>query len=213
MSNFNNGSQNQGDLIGLKILTNNVMPYSSFIFDNEIAGIIKLIKPITFLDLGAGAGKYGSMIKEINPSIETIAVEIEKDYIEKFNLHSIYKQVWNISVTDIVQPKYFDSNFDVVMIGDILEHLKKSEGVDLLNFLIYRCRWIIIEFPHRYLQNAVGDYTSEAHISVWTENDFSAFERTQIYVKDTQRLIILRGYSENIIPIEKIKLVLKKYVQ
>lgn len=40
------------------------MPYSSFIFDNAIAEIIKIIKPKVVLDLGAGAGKYGSMVKE-----------------------------------------------------------------------------------------------------------------------------------------------------
>jgi hypothetical protein len=119
--------------------------------------------------------------------------------------------VWNISVTDLIQPKYFNLNFDVVMIGDIIEHLKKSEGIDLLNFLIYRCRWVIVEFPHHYEQNAVDGYTSEAHISVWTENDFLPFERTQIYTKNTQRLIILQGYSENAIPVKKIKLALKKY--
>jgi len=186
------------------------MPYSSFIFDNAIAEIIKLIRPKTFFDLGAGAGKYGSMVKEIDSTIETTAIEIEKDYIKKFNLRSIYNQVWNISVTDIVQPKYFDSIFDIVMAGDILEHLKKSEGVDLLNFLIYRCRWIIIEFPYRYLQNTVNDYASEAHISVWAENDFFSFERTRMYAKDTQRLIFLRGYRENDITVKDIDLILKK---
>lgn len=189
------------------------MPYSSFIFDNSIAEIIKLVHPKTFLDLGAGAGKYGSIVKEIDSSIETIAVEIEKDYLEKFNLRSIYKQIWNIPIAGLVRPEYFDSSFDIVMAGDILEHLKKSEGIDLLNFLIYRCRWIIVEFPHRYLQNAVDGYASEAHISVWDESDFLSFERTQMYTKDTQRLIILRGYLENAIPVEKIELVLKKYEQ
>lgn len=186
------------------------MPYSSFIFDNAIAEIIKLIGPKVFLDLGAGAGKYGAMVKEIDPSIETIAVEIEKDYLEKFKLRSIYNQTWNIPVTDLVRSKYFDSRFDIIMFGDILEHLKKSEGVDLLNFLIYRCRWIIVEFPHRYLQNAVDGYTSEAHISVWTENDFLPFERTRMYAKDTQRLIALRGYLEDALPIEKVDQVLEK---
>ena len=162
------------------------MPYTSFIFDNAIAEIIKLVRPKNFLDLGAGAGKYGLMVKEINPAIEAVAVEIQKDYIEKFGLRSIYNQVWNVSVIDIIQPKYFDSIFDVVMVGDILEHLKKSESIDLLNFLIYRCRWIIIEFPHMYLQNIVDNYPSEAHISVWAERDFSSFEHSRMYAKDTQ---------------------------
>ncbi len=187
------------------------MPYSSFIFDNAITEIIKLVQPKTLLDLGAGAGKYGSIAKEISPSIKTTAVEVEKDYIEKFNLSSLYDRVWNIPVSDIIQPKYFDSNFDVIMVGDILEHLKKSEGVDLLNFLIYRCRWIIVEFPHRYLQNAVDGYSSEAHISAWAENDFFSFERTRMYVKDTQRLIILRGYHENNIAVGNIDFILKKH--
>lgn len=189
------------------------MPYSSFIFDDAIAEVIKLIHPRIFLDLGAGAGKYGSLAKEIDSSIEIIAVEVEKDYLEKFNLRSIYKQIWNISITCLIRPEYFNSSFDIVMAGDILEHLKKSEGLDLLNFLIYRCRWIIVEFPHRYLQNTVDGYTSEAHISVWAESDFLSFERTQMYTKDTQRLIVLRGYLENAMSIEKIELVLKKYEQ
>jgi len=170
-----------------------------------------LVQPKTFLDLGAGAGKYGSIAKEITPSIKTTAVEIEKDYIEKFNLPSLYDQVWNIPVFDIIKSKYFDLNFDIIMVGDILEHLKKSEGVDLLNFLIYRCRWIIVEFPHRYLQNAVDGYSSEAHISVWTENDFLSFEQTRMCVKDTQRLIILRGYHENNIAVKDMDFILKKH--
>jgi hypothetical protein len=117
----------------------------------------------------------------------------------------------DIPAINLIRPEYFDSCFDVVMAGDILEHLKKSEGIDLLNFLIYRSRWIIVEFPHRYLQNAVDSYSSEAHISVWADNDFLSFERTRMYAKDTQRLIVLRGYLEKAIPVEKIELTLKKY--
>jgi len=195
----------------LEVLTDNIMPYSSFIFDDVIAEIIKLIRPKTFLDLGAGAGKYGGMVKEINPFIETIAVEVEKDYLEKFNLRSIYHEIWNVPVINLIRPEYLDLRFDIVMAGDILEHLKKSEGIDLLNFLIYRSRWIIVEFPHRYLQNAVDSYNSEAHISVWTDNDFLSFERTRMYAKDTQRLIILRGYLENAISVENVEFMIKKY--
>ena len=186
------------------------MPYSSFVFDKSIKEIIRLLKPESILDLGAGAGKYGELTRKINLSVKLTAVEIEKDYIKKFNLSSIYDEVWNISATDLINSKYYDSTFGVIMIGDIIEHLKKSDGIDLLNFLIYRCRWIILEFPYRYLQNSVGGYHSEAHISVWTKDDFVSFERTELYAKDTQRLVALRGYLENNISIAEIELLIKK---
>ena len=187
------------------------MPYSSFIFDRSIEEIILLLKPGTILDLGSGAGKYGELAKKINPSIKLTAVEIEKDYIENFKLPSIYDEVWNISVTDLINPKYYNSTFDLIVIGDIIEHLKKSDGIDLLNFLIYRCRWIILEFPHRYLQNSVDGYHSEAHISVWTKDDFISFERTQLHEKDTQRLVVLRGYLENKMSVADIESMINKH--
>ena len=62
------------------------MPYSSSIFDKSIEEIIRLLKPESFLDLGAGAGKYGELVKKINSSIKLTAVEIEKDYIKNFKL-------------------------------------------------------------------------------------------------------------------------------
>lgn len=186
------------------------MPYSSSIFDESIEKILRLLKPDTFLDLGAGAGKYGELIKKNNPSIKTIAVEIEKDYIKKFKLSSVYDEVWNISATDLIKPKYYDAVFDVIMIGDVIEHLRKSDGIDLLNFLIYRCRWIILQFPHKYLQNSVDGYHSEAHISVWAENDFGSFERTKLYGKEGQRLIVLRGYLEKKVSIVKMESLINK---
>lgn len=186
------------------------MPYSSFVFDKSIEGVIKLMKPKGFLDIGAGAGKYGELVKKIDPSIETIAVEIEKDYIKKFDLTSIYDRVWNISATDLISPKYYDLSFDVIMVGDIIEHLKKSDGIDLLNFLIYRCRWIIVEFPYHYLQNSVDGYQAEAHISVWTKDDFGCFEGTRLYEKNTQRLVVLRGYLENDVSVVEIESLLSK---
>ncbi len=186
------------------------MPYSSFVFDKSIEEVIQRLKPKNILDIGAGAGKYGELAKKIDPSVETIAVEIEKDYIKKFDLTSIYDKVWNISATDLINSKYYDLSFDVIMIGDIIEHLKKSDGIDLINFLIYRCRWIIVEFPYRYLQNSVDGYQSEAHISVWAKDDFSSFEGTKLYEKDTQRLIVLRGYFENKVSVAEIESLLNE---
>ena len=169
------------------------------------------MKPVTLLDIGAGAGKYGELAKNINPSIKSVAIEIEKDYIKKFALSSIYDEVWNISVTDLINPKYYDSIFDLVMIGDVIEHLKKSDGIDLVSFLIYRCCWIIIEFPHCYIQNSIDGYKSEAHISTWSESDFGSFEKTALYTKDTQRLVVLRGYLENKVSLKEVESLISRH--
>lgn len=186
------------------------MPYSSPVFDKTIAELFTMLKPATLLDLGAGAGKYGAMIQKVNDRVQATAVELEKEYIKRFKLHSMYSHVWHCSVMDLISPRHYEIAFDVIMIGDILEHLRKSEGIDLLNFLIYRCKWVVVVFPHRYLQNAVDGHDSEAHISVWNESDFFSFERTDLFEKERQRLIVLRGYLEKAVSIEEVASKLRK---
>ena len=65
------------------------MPYSSTIFDESIKRILEVISPREVLDLGAGAGKYGKMVKENFNTRKCIAVEIDEDYIERFNLKTL----------------------------------------------------------------------------------------------------------------------------
>jgi hypothetical protein len=187
------------------------MPYSSPLFDSSIKEIVKLLNPVTVLDIGAGAGKYGELIKDVLPTASTTAIEIEADYIERFSLKSIYGQVWNMNVGDLISPKYYELNFDLVMIGDIIEHLRKSDGLDLINYLVYRSKWILIEFPHHYLQNAVDGYSSEAHISVWGEIDFKIFDATSLYKNDGQRFIVVKGYLDDSVQLEEVEKILAKY--
>lgn len=185
------------------------MPYSDPAFDKIISSVVKQIEAKTLLDIGAGAGKYGELAREVSKKIKTTAIEIEKDYIKKFKLQKLYNKVLNLSAVELIQPKFYDTNFDIVMIGDTIEHLKKSDGIDLINFLVYRCKWIVLVFPHRYLQNSVEGYSSEAHISVWSEADFNSFERTKIFKKQTQRLVIIRGYLEPKITLKQIEATIK----
>lgn len=173
------------------------MPYSSTVFDKSVEKLINKIKPNLFFDVGPGAGKYGEMVKNNLPQTKTIGIEIEKDYIKKFKLNKIYDDVWNQSVVDLIRPKYYDREFGCVMLGDVLEHLRKSEGIDLVNFLLYRSHWIIIQFPHKYLQNSVEGYSSEAHISMWSENDFDGMECSKIFELGDQRLVVVKGYIDD----------------
>jgi hypothetical protein len=98
------------------------------------------------------------------------------------------------------------------MVGDVIEHLKKTDGVNLLNFIVYRSRRIVLQFPHQYLQNAVAGYQAEAHISIWTDSDLAAFERTKMWSKDTQRLVMIRGYLESTVSVNEIENTIEKHV-
>ena len=151
------------------------MPVSHWLPDKTTKKLLESIKVERFLDIGAGAGKYGKMLQDYHPNAEKIAVEIDSSYIEKYSLASIYDKVLNISAIKLID-EALDETYDLVVIGDCIEHMRKSEGVDLLNFLIYRCKYILIHYPDRYVQGSVDGHIHEAHISVWSEQDFSGFD-------------------------------------
>lgn len=187
------------------------MPYSSSVFDSIVKKIISFLNPKRCLDVGAGAGKYGLMIKAMQKNPFLLGVEIEPDYIKKFKLKEIYKKVLRCNAADLID-KIQEDKFDLVILGDVLEHMKKSAGIDLLNFLVYRSKFILVVYPEKYIQNIVGGYKNEAHISIWNEKDFEIFDHTKLKGKGKQRLLIIRGYVESSKKISQIEKIIKTHL-
>ncbi|MBK8037257.1 MAG: methyltransferase [Verrucomicrobiaceae bacterium] len=69
------------------------MPYSSAIFDKAIQRFLTTTKPQRILDIGAGAGKLGSMVRAVVPDAHIVAVEIDPDYVTRFRLAETYDEV------------------------------------------------------------------------------------------------------------------------
>ena len=170
------------------------MPYSNSVLDDRILQILKQIQPSIVYDIGAGAGKYGQMVKENLPDTHSVAIEIDSDYIKRFKLPTIYDDVLEMSANDLVSERFYDTDFDTVIIGDCIEHLKKSDGIDLLNFLVYRARWILVQYPIKYLQNTFEGKHQEAHISVWGDTDFVSFEIEETLSETSQKCVLIKGY-------------------
>jgi len=78
------------------------------------------------LDVGAGAGIYGRPFAEHFPSCLLFAVEIRRPYIRQFRLDKIYDRVIHDDVRTICWPEV-----DVVILGDVLEHMAEEEAVDV----------------------------------------------------------------------------------
>lgn len=151
------------------------MPTSVSMYDKAIETWLKEHPYGHYIDIGPGEGRIGKLIHQTLPSAKVTGIEIEKRYIDMYNLYRIYDDIIGMDALDYFRDKESD-NFDVIFWMDGPEHFKKSDGVDLLHFLAYRTRYMVITFPSRYKQGRWEGFLHEAHLSVWSENDFLEFD-------------------------------------
>ncbi len=163
------------------------------IFDAVCEHLIGAMAPSRALDIGAGAGKYGRLLAKAAPACERVAVEVEQGHVERFGLHEAYQRV---DVADAAQwwRSNTDEAFDLVIAGDCLQQMPKSEGLDLLNALVYRSAWLLVVAPEFVVQGAVDGLASAVHRSAWSERDLQWHD---LWAWDNTRsvtLAVLRGY-------------------
>lgn len=171
------------------------MPYSNPSFDKTIEKFLIKHKFEHYLDIGPGAGKYGKIIRKNFPNAKITGVEAEQSYIKQFELKDLYDNVYPTQIEMFIEDKP-DFTTDVVIIGDCLEHLKKSDGIDLLHYLIYRVHYIIVIFPTKVIQYSWQGHKREAHLSVWSKHDFAQFD-SKFFKKKFMNLAIVKGYLED----------------
>lgn len=135
------------------------MPTSYKDFKNQIKEYIykKYSTDIKILDIGPGLGTYAQLL----PDYKNIdCVEIYSPYIEEFNLKSQYKNVFNLNILD------FDFEYyDLIIMGDILEHLSPQDSLKLLKKLTTKCDDIIISIPYLADYNHLKIAANEPNIN------------------------------------------------
>jgi 2-polyprenyl-3-methyl-5-hydroxy-6-metoxy-1,4-benzoquinol methylase len=140
------------------------------------AGTIK-DAPKTILDVGCGYGKYGVLLREYlegDPLID--GVEAWPDYIEKHKLRGIYEELYSCDATDL--SKEVLDKYDLVMMGDVIEHIEKEPAIDFLK----RVKgWVVICTPFDHFHTDEGLPPTEAHVSHWTKKDFENTGRLDRY--------------------------------
>lgn len=172
---------------------------SSNVLLSAMTTIIRVLEPRSVCDIGAGMGKYGRMIREMNAQglfqTKLTAVEIDAQYVEQYRLKELYDEVIVADALELLKnPRH---RFDLVVIGDCIEHMRKSAGIDLLNFLVYRSGYIAVLYPIEYPQDGPPDHIQEAHISVWSPADFAGMNCLHVTRRqdDTRiNLALIKGY-------------------
>lgn len=128
----------------------------------------ELIDCNSVLDLGCGRH---SMVPIIPSKIETTGVELfEAHFMEAKakgrHTHYIHD--------DILKVRFPDKSFDAVVLLDVIEHLTKTEGLELLERMERWARKKIIVFtPNGFLhQDEFDENPLMAHKSGWDEKEF-----------------------------------------
>jgi hypothetical protein len=175
------------------------------IFNDLYLRLAEKIAPKTLLDIGAGQGKYADLTRQAGVQARMTATEIVPDYVERFGLREKYDEVLIMDAAQMV----IDSScrnrlYDVVTIGDCIEHIPKSQALDLLNFLAYRSAYTIVIAPEFLYYDVSGMEHSEAHISVWSEYDFQWHDRWAFMRSEFMQIFILRGYQPHPVSLEEL---------
>ena len=173
---------------------------------NTIPIVIHLLRqfqPKSILDVGIGFGKWGHLFREytdINEAEKDPARYRRKNWrvrIDGIEGHAAY-------VTPMHRFLYNDIHignacalikqlprYDLIFMGDIIEHLEKAAGLQLLRDAVVKAgKGVIVSTPkYETGQSELCGNELERHRSLWSARDFSQFDNAVVRTVDRATLI------------------------
>lgn len=165
-----------------------------------VLGIMLRLEPASILDIGTGFGKWGLLIREYT-DIRLSEREPERydrenwrvqiDGIEGFPryltpVHDyVYDTVHVGDMRDVIEDL---GRYDMILLGDVIEHIEKAEGEALLRKCLAHCSGaVVVSTPAVFTEQgeACGN-ALETHRSFWRSRDFAQFRgaRTRVVAND-----------------------------
>jgi len=165
--------------------------------------LVRQLKPQSILDVGVGFGKWGHLFREYtdileaehNPTryqrenwrVRIDGIEGHADYLTPMH-HMLYNQIY---VGDAAVVMESLDRYDLIFLGDIIEHFEKTAGQKLLRDALARANKAVIVTTPKYetAQEALCGNELERHRSLWSESDFLEFPNTAVRTVDDATLI------------------------
>lgn len=136
---------------------------------------VKKYTPMTALDVGVGHGKVGRLLFEtMEGKCHIEGIEVYPPYLAQKVLYVYYKRIHEMDVVDWMQQNV-DWQKDLVVFGDVLEHLTYSNAISILHQTMYRAKLVAVFTPMAYLQNSLEGNKHEAHRCSLKLQDFASF--------------------------------------
>jgi len=137
------------------------------------------------LDIGCGFGKWGFLVRlyiqvwsskfaketyqSWRSSLRVDAIEIFEDYITDLQ-RLIYNNIYIGDMRELIKKV---GNYDLIVMGDVLEHVLFKDGLGLLERAKKKAKWVIITMPDYFcIGNPHMGNQAEIHRYVWKDSDF-----------------------------------------
>jgi predicted TPR repeat methyltransferase len=134
---------------------------------------------VSVLDVGAGDGKWGALLR--GRVRHVTGLEVWEPYVSKYGLEHVYDRVV------VHDARTFDRwlEFDVVIFGDVLEHMPRADAetiVRRLRFPLGPDAFLTIPVTECVQDGAAYGNPYETHIEQWTHEQLATLGWRQLHV-------------------------------
>jgi len=138
----------------------------------QIPWVVEVIareQPKTVLDVGAGYGKFGILVREYANPERVDAVDVTKPRFEAYD----HVYLGDARELDRLLPADAPT-YDLALFLDIIEHLEKPDAWALLETLTRRARRVLVTTPLGFRAQEVPGLPYETHRSGWFPWEFGS---------------------------------------
>jgi predicted TPR repeat methyltransferase len=161
------------------------MPHSLRDNDELVVAFAQNHGITTVLDIGAGSGTYAHLLRPLGCTMD--AVEIWQPYLDEYSLSSLYRDVFVEDVRTMAHSSDWNHSYDLIIFGDVLEHMTKAEALSVWAWAHRVARWGLISVPIvHWPQGAEHGNPHEAHVQEHIDaadliKEFGPFDVQQLY--------------------------------
>ena len=189
------------------------MPTSPYAHLYSLVVYLDALRPQSILDVGLGNGKLGFIARDLLDvmlgeryrkcewQLKLDGIEVYEDYIQDHQ-RALYDEIFIGDAFDIIDQL---GQYDLIVIGDVLEHFDKKKGMDFMDKCFRHANeavCLFVPLGDGWPQDAIYGNPYETHRSIWQLDEFLPMSsRHQIIEYDHGRhgsfLIHKEQYIEN----------------
>lgn len=164
------------------------MPTSPYSHLSFYVNFLMDVKPESILDIGLGNGKmgfiardvidvmYGERYKRKEWRLKLDGIEVFGDYIQAHQ-KAIYDNIYIGDAFSVIDSL---GNYDLVVMGDVLEHFPKGKGWRILDKCFShagKALALFVPLGNDWHQGAIYGNEYERHLSSWHQSEFDAMSK------------------------------------